>query len=181
MKDIIDQLHQDHINVAKLLDLYEKNYQLLKQGGNPNYLIMRDIMKYMNCYPDVVHHPLEEVIFEKMEGIDASLTDDLKKLYREHSELDDIGDMLFDKLSTIAAGEVTSLTDLLENSEKYLQLMRNHMNLEEAEVFPAIRKHMDEIDWSKVDLGLADADDPVFGSKVNEEYKNLYQSVMSAS
>lgn len=179
MKDIMGKLHQDHINAAKLLDLYEKQYLILKQGGAPDFLIMRDIMKYMNCYPDVVHHPLEEIIFEKLENKDDSLNDIINQLYKEHTEIDDIGDKLADKLSTISAGEVSSLADFLENSEKYIQLMRAHMNLEEGEVFPKIMELLTRDDWEAIDVTLAKQEDPVFGNKVDEEYQNLYDSVIS--
>ena len=181
MKEILGKLHQDHINVAKLLDLYEKQLKILKKGGNPNYIILRDIMKYMRCYPDVVHHPLEEVIFEKLEEKNKAIADKVHQLYREHKQIDDIGNNLAEILSTIAAGVITSLTEFLENSEKYLQLMRSHMNLEEGEIFPEINKYFTDKDWESVDLVLAKQSDPLFGHKIEEEYQSLYESVLSDS
>lgn len=180
MKDILDKLHQDHINASKLLDIYEQQLEELKQGGSPDYLVMRDIMKYMNGYPDVVHHPLEEMIFEKLEEKDKELTDKIGKLYHEHSEIDDTGDVLAEILSKIAAGQVTSLDVFLEKSEKYLDLMRSHMNLEESEIFPKIRERVTEDDWEAVDLALAGHSDPLFGDKVEQEYRALYESITTA-
>jgi hemerythrin-like domain-containing protein len=179
MTDILEKLHQDHIHAAKLLDLYDKQLQVLKEGGDPNYIIMRDIMKYMRSYPDVVHHPLEEIIFEKMEDKDKLLDKNIEKLCKQHREIDDIGDELYDKLSTIAAGIVTSLEDFKKGSEKYLELMRSHMDLEEGEVFPRIRELFTEVDWEDVDLELTRQHDPMFGAGIEEQYEYLYDCLLS--
>ena len=179
MKDIIEKLHQDHIHVAKLLDLYDKQLQILMKGGNPNYIIMRDIMKYMKCYPDVVHHPLEEIIFEKIENKDKVLDENIEKLCKQHSEIDNIGEELYNKLSTIAAGVVTSLDDFKKWSEKYLELMRSHMDLEEGKVFPKIRELFTEVDWEDIDLELSKQHDPIFGARIEAQYEYLYDCVLS--
>lgn len=177
MKNILDKLHHDHINAAKLLDLYEKQLEILKQGGNPDYPVMQDIMKYMKYYPDVVHHPLEEVIFEKLEIRDKEIANSIARLYKEHSEIDDMGDKLAETLLKITTGEITSLEDFQNDSENYLQLMRSHMDLEESEVFPAIKEFLSDDDWDNIDLVLAGYNDPLFGDKVEEEYRNLFRSI----
>lgn len=177
IKNVLDKLHQDHINASKLLDRYEEQLEKVKQGDSPDYMIMRDIMRYMNGYPDIIHHPLEEVIFEKLEEKNNELAGKIGKLYREHSEIDDAGDNLYEILSKITAGEVTSLDVLRENSEKYLELMRSHMDMEESEIFPKIRELLTENDWETIDLALAEQNDPLFGSKVEEEYQELYKSI----
>ncbi len=181
MKDILGRLHQDHIHIAKLLDLYEKQLDKLREGSDPNYIVMRDIMKYMRSYPDVVHHPLEEILFEILEEKDKTLAEKVRQLYGEHKEIDDIGNSLAEILLTIAAGVITSLTEFREESEKYLQLMRSHMNLEEDKVFPGIREKFTEKDWENIDLALVKQADPLFGKDIEEEYQFLYESVLSES
>lgn len=180
MKDVLDKLHQDHINAARLLDLYEKQLEVMKEGGNPDYLFMLDIMKYMNNYPDIVHHPLEEIIFEKLETRNNKISQTIGRIYKEHSEIDDMGDVLAEALSKIASGEITSLPDFRENSENYLQLMRSHMDLEESKIFPEIRNLLTESDWETIDLYLAEQKDPLFGEKVEEEYRELYKSITAS-
>ena len=57
MTDIIDSLHEDHANLAKLLDALERQLGLFDQGETPDYDIVRGVVDYCLGYPDLYHHP----------------------------------------------------------------------------------------------------------------------------
>ena len=66
MPDTLDQWHTEHVNFAKLLNLLEAELDLFHEGDSPNYELMLDIMFYMTHYPDVLHHPREDLAFAKI-------------------------------------------------------------------------------------------------------------------
>jgi len=61
MPDTLAQWHTEHVNFAKLLNLLEAELDLFHKGDSPNYELMLDIMFYMTHYPDVLHHPREDL------------------------------------------------------------------------------------------------------------------------
>ena len=65
MSDTIALWHAEHVNFAKLLDLLEGQLDLFHKGESPDYELMLDIMFYMKHYPDVLHHPKEDLAFCK--------------------------------------------------------------------------------------------------------------------
>ncbi len=64
MSDVMDKLHADHAHIARLMSLLEEQIQLIHAEENPDAPLMQDIMAYMTHYPDLIHHPLEDLIFE---------------------------------------------------------------------------------------------------------------------
>ena len=58
--------HTDHANFARLLDLLEAQLDLFHRGETPHYELMLDIMFYMTHYPDVLHHPKEDMAFTRI-------------------------------------------------------------------------------------------------------------------
>ena len=63
MHTVLQQLHSDHINYSKLLTLLKNHISNMRNGLRPDFHEMHLIMIYMVNYPDVFHHPIEEVLF----------------------------------------------------------------------------------------------------------------------
>ena len=62
MKNILNKLHNDHINFSKLLAFLEKQHHLLEDCIRSDLSSTLDAIKYMKEYPDYVHHPLENIV-----------------------------------------------------------------------------------------------------------------------
>ena len=65
MYNIIDQLHLDHINVSKVLNLLTQQYEIMQTDEAPDYILISDILDYFHNYPDYIHHPKENAVFEE--------------------------------------------------------------------------------------------------------------------
>ncbi len=179
MNEILNKLHIDHVNASKLLYLLEAQLMKLEAGDTPNFLLMQDIMRYMVDYSDNVHHPLEEIIFKRLEQIDQNSRQAIRQLYNEHTELVEMGDALTDRLANIV-GDTTVRVDTITNLVwKYLQLLRSHMHTEEEEIFPWIERLFSVSDWSEITTSLATIEDPLFGKAVQENYRRLCDSIKS--
>ena len=196
MNEILNKLHIDHVNASKLLYLLEAQLMKLEAGDTPNFLLMQDIMRYMVDYSDNVHHPLEEIIFKRLEKIDQNSRQAIRQLYNEHTELVEMGDALTDRLANTVGdsivqivtfthlgwivGDTTVRVDTITNLVwKYLQLLRSHMHTEEEEIFPWIERLFSVSDWSEITTSLATIEDPLFGKAVQENYRRLCDSIKS--
>ncbi len=68
MASIVESLHQDHINSTKLLDALEQQLAIFGRAEVPDYEMMQGIMGYFLDYPELYHHPTEDLILRKMES-----------------------------------------------------------------------------------------------------------------
>ncbi len=87
MTNVIDQLHADHINIAKVIDLLKKQYEEMSGDGSPDFNLMLDILDYIHSYPDYIHHPKENVVFKVYLEHHDDLQETIDHLLKEHQEM----------------------------------------------------------------------------------------------
>jgi hemerythrin-like domain-containing protein len=174
---ILDLLHKDHQNISRLLDIFEKQIDVMHKGEDPNYRLLQDIMHYMGHYPDAFHHPREEKIFEKIKNSSADIDGIVKRLADEHLKMAEYGVNITDKLTEIFNGSIVSMAAIYELSKEYLELMRNHINSEENELFPQVKELLSEQDWQDINESVSYIDDPLFGKTVEDFYHYLYSCI----
>ncbi len=65
MSRSLSNLRKDHGNVDRLMTVFSRGLEELEAGA-PDYLLFLEIPHYMTHYPDMFHHPREELMFEKI-------------------------------------------------------------------------------------------------------------------
>ena len=175
MAEIIRQLRQDHINIAKLLELLEAQIGSLDEGEIPDYLLMFDVMCYLRRYPDLFHHPREDLIFEKLKNRDASTCPIVDNLIEEHKALAAMGAQFFMSLQAVVNESIVSRETLVSEGRAYIAFQSSHMNREEDQVFPLASKVLCEEDWVEIDMAMEMEADPVFGGVEGGKYRALYK------
>ena len=103
---VMEQLHKDHINYSKLLDSLETYLEELRQGGDKGYLEMRQIMDYMTRYPDIFHHPYEDIIFDEACKQEGDLVPLISDLISEHRKLKTASVTLCEDLDAVISGHI---------------------------------------------------------------------------
>nr|VFJ61339.1 MAG: Hemerythrin-like domain-containing protein [Candidatus Kentron sp. DK] len=178
MSETIRQLHADHVNMVRLLDLIEEQRELLQTGQMPDYVLMMDIMQYMTNYPDLFHHPREDVIFRRVTEYDRNARSMVDDLLRDHETLARQGAALFDLLHAVVHEQPVERETLETKLREYTSTLRAHMNVEEGQFFPIAREILQEEDWEKVDEVMGNREDPLFGKNIVEaEYLALYEHI----
>ena len=66
MPRAIAQLQLDHRNMTRLLDLLRRELDAYRAGQALDVDLLGSIMEYSLHYPDLCHHPLENLIYEKL-------------------------------------------------------------------------------------------------------------------
>lgn len=175
MSNTIAKLHQEHIGLTKLLKLLDQQLAIFHAGDTPEYQVMSDIMHYMIHYPDMSHHPKEDVVFSHLKVIDASLSSDIEQLIQEHKDLVAKGHEFFSILQlALDDAAMFSRATLEEQANAYISLLRSHMDKEEAKVMPTAVQKLSANDWQKIDAEIKELEDPLFGSTVKKDYITLY-------
>ncbi|MFQ5544846.1 MAG: hemerythrin domain-containing protein [Acidiferrobacterales bacterium] len=175
MSDIIRQLHTDHINISRLLDFLEQEVEMIHNEETPDYALMFDAMHYMVNYPDLVHHPAEDLIFAKLKHRDPDTGAEVDRLTAEHQVLADKSAQFLELLRRIDNETTMVSREAVEaQGVDYISLLRKHMSKEEGQVFPRVHQVLVDDDWQEISAALKKQEDPVFGKIVAEEYRTLY-------
>jgi len=178
MKNILNKLHNDHMNFIKLLTYLEKQYHLLEDFERSELSSVLDAIKYMKEYPDCIHHPLENIVFKYYLDHYEEAHEKITELLHEHEEMPLLTNKLIDMLQGALADIPQRHDELCRCLEKYISLQKKHMNEEEAHVYPILDSTLNENDWNKIDNELAYVEDPLFGEKVKKSYQGLIQQIV---
>ena len=135
MKDKVEQLMRglrtDHRNMAQLLDLLHMETERLAASGEPDYDLVQDVMRYMTEYPDVVHHPKEDLIYRHLRSLHPDIDDDLKRVETDHRHIEESGLKLKNDIEAISAGANLNRDEIIDNLHQYIEQLREHMCWEE--------------------------------------------------
>ena len=69
---VIELLRQEHRNIEKLLLVLERELGVFARGDRPDYEVVHAVIGYFQVYPDTYHHPLEDMVFEKLKVRNSS-------------------------------------------------------------------------------------------------------------
>ena len=83
---IIERLSQEHRNIEKLLAILERELEVFDRGDRPDYKVIRAVISYFELYPEVYHHPQEDLVFAKLKIRDPGAALKVGDLAHEHKK-----------------------------------------------------------------------------------------------
>ncbi len=174
---VMDRLHADHRNMAALLDILDRQLDVVEAAGNANFEIFRDVMEYLTRYSDKVHHPMEDLVYARLADRSTKARKDLAEVPDQHDRIARESEKLLDTVSMIADGGMTLRTEILAAGRRYVADLRRHMEMEEKHLFPLAERTLDDDDLSEVNRILEQQKDPVFGDVVEDDFRRLYEHI----
>jgi hemerythrin-like domain-containing protein len=174
---LISRLRSDHRNMAMLLDSLDAEIDKLTSSGEPDYSLVSDIMLYVTEYPDVVHHPKEDIVYRHLESLRPDIRSDLERVEKDHRFIEDWGLKLKYDIATLSSGTTPGRDELIAELHDYMEQLREHMYWEETELFSLADELQHYGDWSDVILANNEISDPLFGSQVERKYGRLLASI----
>jgi hemerythrin-like domain-containing protein len=177
MPDILAQWHTEHVNFAKLLNILETQLNLFHDGERPNYELMLDVMFYMTNYPDVLHHPREDLAFARIRELDTGTGPMVDELSKQHARLREAGEQLVRSLSDIVNGSIASRESVEAPGRAYIASFRSHMWTEEKEILPMAATLLRDQDWAAIKAAIQHIDDPLFGNSAERRYASIHEQI----
>jgi len=179
MSEVIETLRSDHENLSALLRLFDKQIAVFEEGEHPDYELLSDIVDYCLNYPDLRHHPTEDVVLEKLRAVAPEAAEPVGDLAAHHADLHDLTARLQSALQQILNDAEVDRGAVVALAQDFLRHYRNHIESEDTAFFPAAEAALSAADWAEVEEDVAELDDPLFGDKVAEEYRLLHEAIMS--
>ncbi len=178
MSTIMSQLHLDHLNLSRLLEVLKDKLVSLKAGERPDYQLILDVVTYIVDYADAHHHPLEDQIYDYTIHQYPSSKQMLSEVEGEHKQIRDDTREFQQLIESILMDSVVSMDIFNQRLEDFIRQQYDHLNNEEGNVFPLLEKLLQDKDWLNLQVRLQTREDPLFGDNVAEEYKRLYKSLI---
>ena len=181
MTTIIDQLETDHRNVAEILGILSMELDTIKRIEDPDYPLMGMILDYLLTYPDLVHHPKEDVIYQMLLRRQPGLRDTLDDLEIEHEVLASLTREFADLVRDVVAGSLVERESLVELGCRFVKTYRDHMLGENAGVFVLAREHLTPADFHLAAAEFHPQSDPLFGHTTEERFARLLDRIKLAA
>jgi len=175
---IIERLSREHRNIEKLLAVLERELEIFDRGDRPDYEVIQAIISYFQVYPDVYHHPQEDLVFAKLKIRDPTTAAKLGGLAREHQKG-------AERLRRVAQAVGSVLADrevLRQNVDSivrdFIEHERYHIVAEDRDFFPAALKALTPQDWAEIASALTGHKDPLFSDVTEEKFDTLRTHIL---
>jgi hemerythrin-like domain-containing protein len=175
MSKLLERLNQDHKHLAHLLDMLDRQLDRFHEGHDPEFELLCEMLEYIECYADQAHHPSEELMFDVIEQRTGEKAAVLELLRNQHESLKIVCMKFRQALEGIVHETVLRRDEVEQRGREFVRLEREHLNIEEGEIFPLARKVLKKKDWEKLDKKAPNIDDPVFGDRDHARFRTLYQ------
>ena len=167
--DVVGALYIEHRYAARLLDLLEEQLAAVARGEPLDREASLAVMTYMTQHPDAYHHPREDAMFALLAKRDPHLVKRIAEVKRAHRTIGSAGQQLLGALERLSQdsragdGVVSRIGD-------YVSAMREHMAIEERDLFPRASEVLDDADFAEVDRAFRRVVDPLFEASVRDAY-----------
>lgn len=179
MTNLVEQLHEDHKNVSRILDLIEREVGRARDEEMPDLDLLEDAMRYMINYTDLVHHPKEDSMFAKLVQKEPVVADEVEVLRQEHETLGRLGSEFIDIIKAAEYGDFVLREDMIARGSEYVETLRSHMDAEEVGLMKRARASLTGEDLEEIDAAYASARDPLMEESLKVEYAALYRSLFT--
>ena len=178
---VLRELRRDHRNMAMLLDLIEREAELIAVGSTADFELLHDVMQYMVVYPDAVHHPREDRLYAEVRARRPDLAGGFERISSDHLSISILGRKLRDAFASVESGGMIARASLVAEALRYVNLLRSHMQWEEIDLFARCQEMVVEGYQFQIVDEPEDVSDPLFGRQVKERYRRLLECIKNAT
>lgn len=175
MHELMQRLRRDHRNMNRLFDMLAEQVARYDRDSSlePDLLLILDIVEYLNDYPRLYHHPLEEAAIALMVERELGDSSVNEFIHHQHQLLEQATERLSSLFSMIANDQPVSIEEPREALDSYLGLSRKHLQAEEDRLFPVMEKVLGNEDWDIVASRLPEHEDPLSAEDPDEAFVEL--------
>ena len=171
-------LSQEHRNIERLLAILERELQVFDRGDRPDYKVISAVISYFELYPEVYHHPQEDLVFAKLKIRDPAAAAKVGDLAREHQR----GAERLRRVAHAVDNVLASREVLRQNFDTivrdFIEHERRHIMMEDRDFFPAALKALEPQDWTEIASALTNPEDPLFSEAAEETFDALRACIL---
>lgn len=182
MSKIMEMLNNDHVEMAEILDAFEREIEREERGRKADFELIRAILDYFGGYPALWHHPLEDLVYQKLRLMDEFQEFDLlTDLLTEHEQLERDRLDLTAGMDNLEEDVEASHADFHALVKSFLARYRLHIAHEEEELFPEAQRRFSSEDWAEIDVQASQRRDSPTGTMFGMQFEKLRSKIAGAS
>ena len=176
MIDLLEELERDHLNMAALLRVLEQQVEVFRRGQTPDYEIIQAIMEYFLDYPDLIHHPKEDILARRLMAKGGEAAAVLASLPDQHAQLGQLTRSFANVLMNVLEHAELERDRFVHAAEDFIEAQRHHMEMEGEHFFP--RHELTPDDLTDAALEALEREDPLFGHRSQPHFEALRRAVL---
>ncbi len=178
MSFVLDRLRRDHIDLSKLLRLLERQAEDLARDGRADLLLVGDALRYLSHYPDLVHHPKEDLIYQQLRVAAPDVADMVAGIVNDHTTIADDTRLLVQQFQEAVDAGCDDPAALAADLGKFVANYWRHMEIEERVLFWRAEAVLEDTDWQAIDDAANSIVDPLFDGAVESQYESLHAAIL---
>ncbi len=167
---VIDILRQEHRNIKELLLVLERELGIFARGERPDYEVIHALIAYFQVYLDACHHPLEDMVFEKLKVRDSAAAAKIGDLAADHRRDAERLHRVARAIQSVLADRELLRQTVNDIIRDFIEQERRHVDMEERDLFPAALNALQRQDWAEIAARLTDRKDSLFSDIVEKKF-----------
>ncbi|NQV84466.1 MAG: hemerythrin domain-containing protein [Rhodospirillales bacterium] len=179
MTDAIEIIQRDHVNLDRVLSVLETTVNgFAPDQSKPDLEQLFSAIYYIRVFPDRFHHPKEErYLFPALRARCPETAELIDRLDGQHAQCAGLIDALDTALKAFDSGYPAGLEELRGAVRAYVDFQRDHIGLEERELIPLARDHLEPADWGAINQAFGMGSDPMFGENMETGFRALFEKI----
>jgi len=163
MKEAITILKSEHRSISAVLQGLKELARMAQDAAvRPRFQVLRSMLRYIDEYPEKLHHPKEdEHLFARLVARAPQTRPLVEELRAEHEEGARLIRELERALLFFEEGWPAGAREFRDTVERYAAFHWKHMRKEEGELLPLAERHLTAGDWNAIDRAFGANRDPV--------------------
>ncbi|MDN3554660.1 hemerythrin domain-containing protein [Halomonas maura] len=176
---MLNQLRQDHANMARILHVLQLKQKTLAAGERPNFQLVREVVDYILDYQEGFTQPLEKVCTERLKQVVPESEEVTARLARDYRALKAQLKRLSDDLDMILMDAVIPMDRFADDLRAYVEAHRAYLRDERELLFPMIRDYFQDGDLETLAESLPEGAAEKL-ERLQEAYPELYAELRDA-
>jgi len=179
MREVLDELRSEHKSIASVLNVLERQVRIFETGGRPDYELIEAAVEYFLGFPDRCHHPKEDLVFARLQQRDPDAALKMGDLAAAHVRLADNLRIFAAGLQAVVDEAELPRAAVVRWARSFIELQRQHLEMEEATFFPAAETALTPRDWSELAAELTEAPDPLVHGDSKARFEALRRTILA--
>jgi len=180
MKEAISILKSEHRSISAVLHALKELARMAQDATvRPRFQVFRSMVRYIDEYPERLHHPKEdEHLFARLAARAPETRLLVEELQAEHEESVRLIRSLERALLLFEEGWPAGAREFQQAVDAYAEFHWKHMRKEEHELLPLAERHLTAADWQAIDAAFAANSDPIAGMQ-ERDFEKLFSRIVS--
>jgi hemerythrin-like domain-containing protein len=175
----LDDLRAEHCFMSRLLDMLEIQVRVVAEDKSPDRELLLEIAQYFAGFPDLFHHPKEDLIFRRLAALHPEALETVQALASDHEEGGRELKRFIRAVVKLVLDPEADQDRFLSAALAFMESERRHMAWEEKSFFKIAEKALSLQDWEAIDERLRAFINPICQREARIRYERIEHAYLA--